>query len=98
MSTLHLVNHSAFTSRVLEEVRHAAQEGDAIMLIEDGVYSALGADIMPFAPRVSVYLLTEDARARGLDADGITSASVRPVDVAGFVNLTAEHDRTLSWS
>lgn len=94
MSTLHLVNRSPFSSRTLESLEKALTEGDAVLLIEDGVYGVLCDALASLGARARLYALEEDCSARGLEAldDG-----VERIDVAGFVRLSAECQRTLAW-
>lgn len=94
MSTLHLVNRSPFSSRILESLDKALAEGDAVLLIEDGVYGVLSSALSPLGSRARLYALDEDCLARGLDA---FDQGIERVDIAGFVRLSAECQRTLAW-
>jgi len=101
MSTLHTVNKSPFATNALASCLNHTLEGDAILLIEDGVYGALAASAVAAAVKaragdVSIYVLTEDAAARGLDA-GKLLGEVTGVTYEGFVDLVAGHDRTQAW-
>ncbi len=42
MSTLHTVNKSPFATQALLSCLNHAKAGDAVLLIEDGVYGGLG--------------------------------------------------------
>jgi tRNA 2-thiouridine synthesizing protein B len=70
----------------------AALPGDAILLIEHGVYCTTVAA----AEDVTVYALDVDVRARGL-ADKI-AAHVQLIDDAGFVELACNHNPIVTWS
>ena len=101
MSTLHTVNKSPFSTQSLMSCLNHCKAGDAVLMIEDGVYGALASSGMADLVRVktanvSIYVMTPDADARGLPADKLLG-EVGGVDYAGFVNLVTEHDRTQSW-
>ena len=98
---LHLINKSPFERTALDSCLRLAKPGSSILLIEDGVYAALGkaAHAGKIAGRMedfSFYVLGPDVAARGLgDAPLIEGIAV--VDYEGFVDLVAEHDVTQSW-
>ncbi|MDG2340132.1 MAG: sulfurtransferase complex subunit TusB [Paracoccaceae bacterium] len=101
MSTLHTVNKSPFATQSLLSCLNHAKDGDAVLMIEDGVYGALSGSgmsemVQAKAANVVIYVMSPDADARGLSADKML-AEVKGVDYAGFVNLVTEHDRTQSW-
>ena len=101
MSTLHTVNKSPFATQTLMSCLNHCKEGDAVLMIEDGVYGALANSGMGDLVRaktaaVSIYVMSPDAAARGL-ADDKLLGEVKGVDYAGFVSLVTEHDRTQSW-
>jgi tRNA 2-thiouridine synthesizing protein B len=101
MSTLHTVNKSPFATQTLQSCLNHAKDGDAILLIEDGVYGAakgtgLAAAVADRAGKVAIHVLAGDIAARGIEQsrliEGVTS-----VDYAGFVGLAAQHDRAQAW-
>ena len=101
MSTLHTVNKSPFATQTLLSCLGHCQEGDAVLMIEDGVYGALAESgmsdlVKSRAGAVSLYVLSADASARGLAADRLLS-EVKGVEYDGFVDLVTEHDRTQNW-
>lgn len=101
MSTLHTVNKSPFATRTLLSCLNHCRDGDAVLMIEDGVYGGLSgtevADaVKQKAGAVSIYVLTPDAEARGL-ANGKMVDGVTGVDYDGFVDLVTGHDRTQAW-
>lgn len=101
MSTLHTVNKSAFTNGALLSCLKHCKAGDAVLLIEDGVYgaiagSALAGEVASGLSDVALYVLEGDVKARGIDASKILG-EVKSVGYDGFVDLVAEHDRTQSW-
>ena len=71
MAVLHLIGRSPAESRALEQCLARAGEGDAVLLIEDGVYAAaegsVSDEILRAAGRIIVYVLVPDLEARGLD-------------------------------
>ncbi|TYB77669.1 sulfurtransferase complex subunit TusB [Maritimibacter fusiformis] len=101
MSTLHTVNKSPFATQALISCLNHAKAGDAILMIEDGVYGGLGGTglteiIAEFGKNVSLYVLSPDLAARGVDA-GRLIGGIEGVDYSGFVDLVAKHDRTQAW-
>lgn len=101
MTTLHMVNKSPFEKNAMNSALGHALSGDAVLLLEDGVYGAIkGTKIADEVARlggdVKVYVLGPDLNARGLGngrlLDGITI-----VDYPGFVDLVTTHARTQAW-
>ncbi len=62
--TLHTVNKSAFSSDALTSCLRVARSGDAILLLEDGVYNAVDASILVGAGLARDQVATELSRAR----------------------------------
>ena len=93
---LHTLNASPASAAFTDCLRLISPE-DALLLLGDGVYSALAGT----APRASldacgarVYLLREDACAAGvLERTG----GVTVVDIDGFVELTERFSRQMAW-
>lgn len=101
MSTLHTVNKSPFATQSLLSCLNHAKDGDAVLMIEDGVYggaagTGLADAVAAKAGAVSIYVLGGDLSARGIDTARLIEG-VTTVDYAGFVALAAEHDRTQAW-
>lgn len=101
MSTLHTVNKSPFATGALVSCLDHCKDGDAILMIEDGVYGGLTgttvADkVQQKSGSVAIFVLSPDADARGLATDRLL-AGVNGVDYDGFVDLVADHDRTQAW-
>lgn len=95
---LHTVNHSPFRSDSLTSSLRFLLPGDALLLIEDGVYGAQDQTI--FSDRVkaaleknAVYVLEADLQARGISN---LVGGVQKIDYEGFVGLVEEHQVT-SW-
>jgi tRNA 2-thiouridine synthesizing protein B len=100
MATLHTVNKSPFETGALLSCLNHCKPGDAVVLIEDGVYGALGASSVADPVRaatsdVAVFALDGDVKARGIGGKLIDE--VETVDYGGFVDLVVEYDRTLAW-
>ena len=97
---LHIVNRSHAQTTSLQSCLRLAQEGSAVLLIEDAVYAATAAaaqasGIAAALARHKVYVLQPDAAARAVAGrliDGVTA-----IDYAGFVDLVAEHPNNQSW-
>ncbi len=101
MSTLHTVNKSPFSTQTLLSCLNHAKDGDAILLIEDGVYggaagTGLADAVAAKAGSVSLHVLEGDMAARGIVVSRLIDG-VTPVDYAGFVKLAAEHALTQAW-
>ncbi len=101
MSTLHTVNKSPFMTQSLVSCLNHCKEGDAVLMIEDGIYGGLGQGqmaplVQEMGKKVSLYVLMPDVAARGVDAARLLDG-VEGVDYAGFVELVTKHDRTQAW-
>lgn len=98
---LHTVNKSPFEKSTFRSCLNHARSGDAILLLEDGVYAAVKGTAVAdsIAARngdVSLYVLGPDLAARGIkDSSLIEGISV--VDYGGFVDLVTEHGVAQSW-
>ncbi|TDO13802.1 MULTISPECIES: sulfurtransferase complex subunit TusB [Halomonas] len=93
---LHVVNRSPATSRVYQQALSGMSSEDRLLLIEDGVQGALPQLVRYYAEvEGRLFALKEDLESRGLL--GRCDASVQVVDVDGFVELTEEAERTVSW-
>jgi tRNA 2-thiouridine synthesizing protein B len=100
MSILHTVNKSPFERTAFASCLAHASPGDAVLLIEDGVYGAVkggtaGAALAK-ANGAALYALGPDLAARGLKEEALVEG-VRIVDYDGFVDLVAEHDVSQAW-
>ncbi len=95
MSCLHLLNKSP-SAGPLDELRKALAPGDGLLLLEDGAYFLHKPEELARLPQgFSLYFLTEDMLARGLNDP--LPANATTVDYDGFVALCASHDKTASW-
>jgi tRNA 2-thiouridine synthesizing protein B len=97
---LHIVNKSPSQTHTLASCLRLSLDGQALLLIEDGVYAATtrspaAASVLDAMKRLQVYALQPDLEARGMHTavlDGVTL-----VDYAGFVDLVAKHTTSHSW-
>ena len=101
MGVLHLVARSPHESSSLADCLARAGEGDAVLLLEGGVYAALKGSVFASrlqeaAGRVAVHVLAPDLAARGVAAEETVGGLVA-VDYAGFVELSERHNPIVSW-
>ena len=97
MSMLHLVNKSPYENSNLKTATSIMNDGDALLLIEDAVYSAVKAgkaSAMLDGCKVSV--LGPDLAARGISEDKLADG-VAVIDYAGFVDLVEANEKVQSW-
>ena len=97
MSILHLVNKSPYERNSLDTCVAYCGEGDAVLLIEDGVYAAIEAGAA--ASKLSgldVSVLGADLAARGI-AEGKLVDGVKVVDYGDLVDLVEAKDNIQSW-
>lgn len=97
---LNIVNKSPSISQALEHCLSQLAEGDALLLIEDGVLAALDTPanrnwLNRRPDGLPVHALAEDLDARGLR--DMLLPGVQVVDYAGFVNLTVQYPLSQSW-
>lgn len=95
--TLHTLNKSATENNALSDCLAALSDGDALLLIENGVYCAMPAQAERFTclpGGVQCYLLQADAEARGLTD---LNPEFRPVSYDDFVTLSCRYDKVVSW-
>ncbi|MDY7117568.1 sulfurtransferase complex subunit TusB [Halomonas sp. SSL-5] len=92
---LHTLNRSPL-SAVLDQALAGMGPDDRLLLIEDGVIGALPAQQARFESVAGrLYALHEDLESRGLLS--LCAPAVRVVDIEGFVALTEECERAVSW-
>ncbi|WP_432755496.1 sulfurtransferase complex subunit TusB [Pseudomonas sp. WMBT8] len=96
MSTLHVLSHSPFSDSRLDSCLRLCGAQDVILLCGDATY-ALQAGSAPFqalqAKALGIFVLAEDAQARGL----VLPQWAKSVDYPGFVQLSIEHDKVNTW-
>lgn len=89
---LHILTQSPAT----ESFRHclsALAKNDAVLLIQNAVYAETDKDLANAGVK-NIYALTADRQARGLNTD---PEGIELIDYAGFVALTLEYDKTVTW-
>lgn len=101
MSILHTVNKSAYERDTLEACVRLAAKGASVLLIEDGVYSAMSGGkkssvIENAKGDLSFYVLGPDIKARGLSEDRLIDG-IKVVGYKGFVELTVSNDTVSAW-
>jgi len=97
---LHTVNKSPFERNSLESCLRMAKSGNAILLIEDGVYGDLKGSVMTdqiaaAMKNVDIYALKPDVDARGISEKVMDG--VKLVGYDGFVDLASEYKSVQSW-
>jgi tRNA 2-thiouridine synthesizing protein B len=97
MATLHVLSHSPFTDSRLSSCLRVLGPDDGVLLCGDAAY-ALGTGAVAQALRtkstgLSVYVLDEDAEARGI----ALPEWAQSVDYAGFVALSVHYDKVNTW-
>ncbi|MEN0039018.1 MAG: sulfurtransferase complex subunit TusB [Cellvibrio sp.] len=101
MSTLHTINKSPYTNNVINSCLKICAGNDAILFLEDGVFSA--TESAPAASElqllinegVKVFALINDIKARGLEEK--LARNIQPIDYDAFVQLTIDHRCVQSW-
>lgn len=91
---LHIVKNKP----ALEQARLFFSSGDAILLIEDAVYTEIeqiNTQEEKNDPKDHYFYLKEDVEARGLS--DLVGFSVQLIDYNGFVSLTEKHEQSLTW-
>jgi sulfur relay protein TusB/DsrH len=91
-TTLHIVPTSPTATR-LEELWALLAPGDAVLFIEDGTYFAQQPEALASLAEQRLHFLEEDATARGVSP----GPALALVDYAGFVALSADYPRSVSW-
>jgi tRNA 2-thiouridine synthesizing protein B len=98
MAMLHLVNKSPYEVRNLDTATTLMKDGDALLLLEDGVYGAIrgGKAAALLDGRSNISVLGPDLAARGIAEDKLIDG-VTVIDYAGFVDLVEANDKVQSW-
>ena len=95
---LHTVNKSPFQNTTLEDCARFIQDGDVLLLIEDGVFAAQvgtihSALLEGLLQRVTIYALQADLKARAVSN---LIPGIQSTDYPGFVELVEQH-KIHSW-
>lgn len=91
MSHLHTLNDPMLLTLCLR----AADNGDSVLLIEDGVYNAQSGAAGKIPAGIKIYALQNDVEARGLKNRLDTRVTLASDN--DFVTLCCEHDRVINW-
>lgn len=95
-STLHTVNKAGNPPALLHSCLRMSSSGDAILLLQDGVYLVNSPILTQLVDSgVDVFILRADMEARGLAMN--PELRINPVDYAGFVALSCQYSKTISW-
>lgn len=73
-------------------------EQDAVILLEDSIYAVNEGHFSHLLLKkhpANIFFLSDDALARGLEL--ISNNCFQPVDMKGFVRLTAESEQSMTW-
>ena len=101
LTTLHTVNKSPFAGNYLQSCLVIAQPNQALVLLEDGVYSLLPSNpsqaaLIAFTETGGqVYALESDVNARGLNEH--IGAHIQLISYDEFVGLCCAHNPIQSW-
>ncbi|WP_194439709.1 sulfurtransferase complex subunit TusB [Vibrio fluminensis] len=89
--------HIVKSLTALNELVSLYQAGDQLLLVEDAVYASNAQHPMfPILKSLETFVLSADAQARGIQ--NRVSPSCTQVDFTQFVELTAKHSKSLTWS
>lgn len=93
---LHTLNRTPAQSLVYRQVLNVMGADDCLLLIEDAVQGALPQWVGHFKGLPGrLYVQKEDLAARGLLER--CDSSVKVVNIEGFVALTEQADKVISW-
>lgn len=92
---LHIYRDGYYSSNDLQRCLRRIGTSDVLLLIEDGVYLSQTpiAALNKLAQQGQVFILVDDVAARGLNVDEV----YRRADMAKWVKLSVEHDKSLTW-
>ncbi|MFV8571010.1 sulfurtransferase complex subunit TusB [Marinobacter sp. SBS5] len=88
--TLHILNKSPEHPRY-NTCMQVLVPADTLVLIENGVLAAAGTQP---EPPCQVFALAADIEARALES---TCGDIKTIDYDGLVQLTANHEKIISW-
>lgn len=94
---LHIVSTSPFQNDALQRCLQIATSEDAILLTEDATLGLLNPAhfLTKNLPTFRLFALEPDLQARGITVP--ESLQVTAVDYDGFVTLTTQYAKTVSW-
>ncbi|MFC3394001.1 sulfurtransferase complex subunit TusB [Brenneria rubrifaciens] len=94
---LHTLSHSPYHSD-MDALLHYLKPGDVLVLMQDGVISALAETKMLerlLELSIPLYVICNDADARGLTAQISNRAAL--ISYNHFVQLTVQYPQQLAW-
>jgi len=91
MNHLHTVNSSG----QLSDCTRFLEDGDALLLIEDGVYSLVSDELNNLSESVTVYALHDDINARGLEK--YAQDRSKTISYTEFIQLCCDHPKVINW-
>lgn len=102
MGVLHLLCASPGASSALAQCLGRVRQGDALLLLEAGVYAGLQASVHSallteaLPAGVACYALLPDLQARGI-GQGELLPGIEVIDYSGFVALAVRHNPIVTW-
>lgn len=94
MSKLHLVNKAQHSHTALKDCLSVCTAGDAIVLIEDGVYNACNKHEVD---GVEIFAMQSDIDARGL-SQILQTEGITLIGYPELVELSVQHHSSINWS
>ena len=88
---LHFVSTSPFQHTALQECRKVAQDGDALVLLADGVYAVLKGEEL--FSGLQVFTLKDHITTRGITAPSWITC----IDYDELVALSCQHQPAQTW-
>lgn len=92
MTTLHILNKLSPEHPASRDCLRVLKKGDALLLIEDGVYLTQRNRISKKSAKV--YALQHDLHLRGLSP---MQNHIKIINDAEFVDLCTQYDKVISW-
>lgn len=90
MTTLHVLSHSPFSDSRFASCLRLLGDADGLLLCGDATYALRTPDALP---STRLFVLAEDAQARGLEVPSPAQA----IDYPAFVDLTLAYDKVNTW-
>lgn len=104
MASLHSIQHSYDDQNWLDRCLELAATGDAILLLEDAVslccHQPSINKLVASDKSLSLYILNEDLKARGLTLPSTGSAAIEftLISYQEFVELSLQYERVVNWA
>ena len=92
---LHKISSSPFSHLALQHCLQRIQTNEGLLLTQDAVYAVMDKALYSKLIELRcVYVLKEDAEARGIVIEG---SKIQLINYAQFVELSLEFDKVVSW-